>query len=147
MANVSKSEIDAFVHRVVGWSQTLQAYADAGVNKAQAALMAGDIDFATFNKALQHKVAVTQSCAHMIDAASSVLLKVAEAELVPIEKATERMKNASTKLQEITDGLELMGQLFVAAGALATAMLAPSPATIGAAASAVATVAEGVMEA
>lgn len=137
MTKANQLDIDAFVHRVVDWSQTLQRCADVGVSDARQALGAGTIGFADFNTALQRKVTVTQSCIAMVDAASTVLSKVAEAELEPIEQATDRLKDAMAKLKDVEDGLTLLSKLVVASAALSAALIAPGLASIAAAASAV----------
>lgn len=146
MANISQEQVDAFVHRVVGWSQTLQLCADAGVLAAQRLLAAGEITFVEFNQVLQHKVTVTQRCIAAIEAASQVLAKVTEAQISPIEAAADRLQAATDKLKNVTDGVTLLAELTVAAGALVAALGAPGLASIAAAAAAVTAVAEDLSD-
>jgi hypothetical protein len=137
----SQAQIDAFVQAVLGWSQTLQQCADAAVQRAYDEYEAGKLTYADYSSALQQKIAVTQSCYTMTNAASGVLLKVAKDALGPIEAATGKLDDASTLLDKIQSALLLISELVAAAAALSTAVAAPSLTTIAAAGSAVSTVA------
>jgi hypothetical protein len=141
---VPQGDIDAFVKKVIGWSQTILRCADASVQKAHDQLQAGDIDFADFNAVLQNKIAVTQKCFEMTNGASTVLAKIAASELEPLQDATARLTAAAKTLDKITNAVLIISELVIAAGALATAMTVPGLASIAAAGSAVFTVAKQI---
>ena len=82
------TEIDAFVKRVIGWSQLLQRGADAALQSAHDQYARGAISYTAYSDALQQKIAVAQSCYAMTNAASATLLKIAQSQLSPITSAT-----------------------------------------------------------
>ena len=132
-SNPTPEAIDAFVKQVIGWSRLLQTCADAALERAHAQFDAGDIGFADYSDALQQKLAVMKSCVDMINAAGSVLLVIAEAEMMPVVDATKKLEEASQTLAGIQDAVVIVARLAVAAAALATAIGAPSAGTIAAA--------------
>jgi hypothetical protein len=141
----SPADIDAFVNRVIDWSKTLLKCADAAVARAHEQRLAGEIGFADFNAVLQNKIAVTQKCFEMTNSASAVLAKIAESELAPLAAATAQLQAASDKLDKISRAVAIISELVVAASAIAVAIAAPTPASIGAAGSAVVAVSKDIV--
>jgi hypothetical protein len=141
---VSQGDIDAFVNKVIRWSQTLLKCADVAVQKAHDQFQAGDIELADFNAVLQNKIAVTQKCFEMTNSASTALTKIVASQLGPLQDATARLTEAAKTLDKITNAVIIISELVVAAGALATAIAVPGLASIAAAGSAVFTVAQQI---
>jgi len=141
----SQADIEAFVDRVLEWSRILLKCADAAVARAREQRLAGEISFADFNRALQNKITVTQKCFEMTNSASDVLLKIAETELVPLAAATSQLRAASDKLDDISDSMAIIGGLAVAAVAIAAVIVTPTPASIGAAGSAIGAVTKQIL--
>jgi hypothetical protein len=139
-------DINAFVKSIVALSQTIQQCADAALQNAHDQYDAGTITYAAYANALQQKIAVTQSCYTMTNAASSVLLSVAQTQMGPIQDATAKLEAAAGMLDKIKSGVVIVSELVVAAGAVAGAIGAPSPASIAAAGSALYTVASQIIK-
>lgn len=144
-SNPTPAAIDAFVKQVIGWSHLLQLCADAALERAHVQFDAGDIGFADYNDALQQKLAVVKSCVDMTNAAGSVLLVIAEAEMRPVVDSAKKLEEASQTLAGIQDGVVIVAGIAVAAAALAIAIGAPSAGTIAAAGSSLYKVAAAVV--
>lgn len=137
MPTPSQAAIDAFVKKVIGWSQLLQGVADAALERAHDDFQAGRIGFIDYNAVLQQKIAITNSCLELTNSASKALLSIAESELGPILRATDELEAASTHLDELAEGILVSSEVVIAAAALAVAIATPGTATIAAAGSAV----------
>ena len=140
------ADINAFVQSVVAWSQTLQQCGDAALQNAHDQYQAGTITYAAYSNVLQQKIAITQSCYTMTNAASSVLLAVAQTQMGPITDATAKLSQASALLNKIQSGVLIASDVVAAAAALAVAIGAPAPASIGAAGTAISTLAQQILK-
>ncbi len=142
--DATPDDIDAFVKKVVGWSQLLQRCADAALVRAHEQYVDGDIGYADYSDALQQKLAVIKSCVDMTNAAGSVLADVAENQLAPVEEASRKLTEAADKLVDLENGVTVVTELVVAAAALSSALALPSVASIAAAGSAIYHVADQI---
>jgi hypothetical protein len=133
--------MDAFVKRVVAWSQLLQRCADGALQRAHDAYMHGSIDLDAYNDVLSQKIEIAQKCAEMIDAASRLGVAAAQQQLAPLQQAADQLEDAAKAIDKIQDGVLVASELFAAAVAVTTAVTAPSLASIAAAGAAIGAVA------
>src|SRR4051812_39172045 len=141
----SQAEIEAFVDRVIEWTQILIRCADAAVARAHEQRLAGEVSFAEYDSVVQNKNTGTAKCFETTNRASDVLLKIAESELLPLAAATNHLQAASAKLDDMSQSVAIIGGLAVAAVAIAVVIVTPTPASIGAAGSAIGAVTKQIL--
>src|SRR3954463_5880095 len=99
------AEIDSFVKRVMDWSDVLQSSADAALLRIKGDYLKGQngTTYAVYSAALEDNLAVSQRCSEVTNAASAMLLSIAESQLAPIAAATKDLGDASKHLATVKD--------------------------------------------
>ena len=140
------AEIDSFVKRVIDWMGVLQGSADTVLARIKGDYMTGKdgATYAVYSAALEDNLAVSQRCSEVTNAASAMLLSIAESQLDPIAAATKDLADASKHLETVKNIVKISSEVVGAAAAAALAFTAPSVATIAAAGSALAAAAQEI---
>jgi hypothetical protein len=139
-------DIETFVRSIVGLSQTLQSCGDVAVDKAHDQYLAGTITYSEYSGALQQKIAIVESCYSMTNAASGVLLDVAQNKMGPILDATARLTQAAGSIDKIQSAVLVVSEVVGAAAAVATAIGAPSATSITAGGAALVTLSQQILK-
>ena len=140
------AEIDSFVKRVMDWTDVLQNSADAVLARIKGDYVKGQngATYAVYSAALEDNLAVSRRCSEVTNAASAMLLSIAESQLDPIAAASKDLADAAKHLETVTNIVKISTEVVGAAAAMALVFSAPSVATIAAAGSALAAAAQEI---
>jgi hypothetical protein len=138
---------DDLVQRTVALSQSYRRAAGALVDEAHRRFAAGTLTQDEFNRVFSNYLSIVQKAMDVNNAATHQLAAGVANTLSFVEKDTATLCQKLDKLNEIRDLIGVTLKLLVAMGAIALAVLVPSPASAAAAGVAVTDALQTVIEA
>jgi hypothetical protein len=124
------------VQRAVALSQSFRAAANAVLDEGYARFAAGTLSQPDFNRVFANYLSMVQKAVDVNNAATHQLTEALRPVLDAVEKDTARLVKKLERLNEERDLIAASLKVLVAIGAVALAMLLPSPASAVAAAAA-----------
>ena len=126
---MTPSEISALAERTVALSQSLRRAANALLDEAHARFAAGTLSADGWSQVFGDYLKMVQKALDLANAATDQLADGAGAALDAVEKDTARLTAQLAELKQVRDLIAVSLKLLVAMGAVALAVLAPSPAS------------------
>jgi hypothetical protein len=130
---MTPAEIDALVARTIGLAQSYRRAATSLLDEAHARLGAGRMKTEEFNRVFGNYLSVLQKAMDVNNAAAHGLAEAVGPVLAAVEDQTASLERKLRALQHTEDLLLVSVKLLVAMGAVALAVLAPTPVAAGAA--------------
>jgi hypothetical protein len=115
--------------RTVALSQSLRRAANAVLDEGYARFAAGTLTQPDFNRVFANYLSMVQKAVDVHNAATHQLTAELKPVLDSVEKDTAELQKKLEKLRETRDLVAVSLKLLVALGAVALAVLAPSPAS------------------
>jgi hypothetical protein len=135
---MTEEEIAALADRTVALSESYRQAAHALMNEAQARWKAGTLKREELQRIYANYGSIVQKALDVNNAAVHELAAGLGASLDAVEQDTAKLVAKTQALQRTEDLVALSLKLLVAVGAVALAVIAPNPASAGAAVAAIA---------
>jgi hypothetical protein len=126
---MTPAEIDALVARTVALSQSWRRAANALLDEAHARLAKGTLTADGFQRVFADYLKIVQKAIDLGNAATDQLAEGVGAALDAMEKDTARLTAQLAALAAVRNLIAISLKLLVAIGAVALAVVAPSPAS------------------
>jgi hypothetical protein len=140
------SEVEQLVQRTVALSQSFRKTANAVIDEAHARFNRGTLSQAEFNNVFAGYLSMVQRATDVNNAATPQLAIGVGAVLDAVEKDTATLLTKLDELDATRDLIAVVLKLLVALGAIALAVIAPSPLSAAAAGVAVADALDSVIQ-
>ena len=144
---MTPQEIEALAARTVALSQRWRRAANALLDEAHARVAAGTLDADGFQRVFADYLKIVQKAIDVANAATHQLADGLGAALDAVEQDTARLTAQLAELGRVRDLIAVSLKLLVAMGAVALAVIAPSPASAAAAVAALGDAVETIVSA